>query len=183
MLKFIKKIIKERDRDIKDLDDTDFHDGLKQSQIKLLESVSGTQNVVDSLMVELRDDLITERKKIEFVAEMIHDGLITTTEIGDILTFNKAAEDIFQWSQDEIKKLNLADLIPGGPQMNHRELMQKYAKSESNTLAAPRMLRGKQKDGKVTELEVSVNRLKLSKDKVNFIIIIRDERRKHHKGN
>ena len=111
---------------------------------------------------------ITERKKMEkslrevnhFLNRLIEaspDGIIVTDAAGDIIIYNKAAEQLLGYSSDElIGRANIKDLYPRGLARKIREMMLDE-KSGKKGILPPTELYVKNKDGEVIDISLSAS--------------------------
>lgn len=62
------------------------------------------------------------------------DALLLFSQNGRVLHANKGAERIFGWSSDELKRMNLSDLIPRSYRERHQQLVKDFlSKQEATT--------------------------------------------------
>jgi len=173
MFKRIKKMWEDRKADYASLDDTDFDKDLWQSQIDLLEATTGTQNVVESLMQNLRMDLSDEKEKVKIVANALLDALITINGDGEILTFNRVAEGMFGWTSDEIKGCDIDELMPDGFRKKLCIDIERDKRTRSD-VSYTREITAITKDGFEFPVEISVNKIDLSNEVNNYVAVVRD---------
>ncbi|MBI5417509.1 PAS domain-containing sensor histidine kinase [Candidatus Poribacteria bacterium] len=93
------------------------------------------------------------------------DGIITFNVIGCIDSFNPAIGKLFNYSNKEITDLNIRDLIP-----DFDSLKKEKNNNEFNTIQETI---GKQKDGSVFQLELSISTMQFD-DQLMYIAILKD---------
>ena len=102
------------------------------------------------------------------------DGLITIDEHGYIQTFNRAAERIFGYKEDQVNGRNVSILMPELYALSHDNHIRRYLKSGNSRILGNIIERqGLRSDGVVFPMEISINEIKVGK-KISFIGIVRD---------
>ncbi|MGH9714464.1 MAG: PAS domain S-box protein [Candidatus Acidiferrales bacterium] len=112
---------------------------------------------------------MTERKKIEEtlhaseerfrkVAETAHDAIISADSHGKIVYVNRAAEQIFAHSSDELIGQPLALLMPERFRSSHLQGFERYLKTgEAHVIGKTVELAGRRKDGTEFPLQLSLS--------------------------
>ena len=128
---------------------------------------------------------ITERKKagealkdseeqFRSVAQSANDAIITADSEGIIKNWNRGAEKIFGYMEEEIIGKNLDIIIPQGYRENHIDGMRRVQSGGENHVVGNTVeLKGLHKSGKEFPLELSLAKWETSKGKF-FTGIIRD---------
>ncbi len=117
-----------------------------------------------------------KEKEIEIRALVDHafDGIITINERGIIETFNPAAELLFGYRATDVLGQNVSLLIPEPHRSDHDSYLKKYLKTgESEIIGLAIEVQGVRQDGKLIDLELTVNGMSL-RGKTKFIGILRD---------
>jgi two-component system, LuxR family, sensor kinase FixL len=105
------------------------------------------------------------------------DAIVTITRDGDILTFNRSAQRIFQYRADEMIGRNVRLLMPEPYRSQHDQYMQRYLQhGEAKIIGIGRELVGQRKDGSVFPIYLAVSEVIID-DTVTFTGIVRDIRR------
>lgn len=125
----------------------------------------------DQYMLEARD--ITERKRtaenlkdreqrLRGILDTVADAIITINERGEILSFNKAAEEIFGYTIREVLKQNISILIPEQHAKNHDQYLSNYLKTGIKNIIGNvnREESGIRKDGTEFPMELAVTELR-----------------------
>jgi len=182
---FFKKLRKlwEDNRDITALlDDTDYDKRLKESQLGLLEVAAGTQNVVESMLYNMKLDLNDERRKIKYLANLLQDALIIVDIEGKIELFNPAAELMFGYNVDDIIDNNITMLMPDKFKDIHPKFMAKFAEDDSSNrrLRLPREVVACKENGEEFPVEITISSFLYNDGTTKLIAMLRDitERKK-----
>lgn len=147
------------------------------------ESVSSTLN--DEAILEGFVTDITNVKEAEW--ELLHshafsaaivnsvvEAIITIDHNGHIKSFNKAAQEIFGYTFDEIKHKNITLLMPPNDAMHHRQYVADYLRTnQAHIIGRGRELEARRKDGSVFPVHISVNEIQNHEDRM-FVGLIRD---------
>ena len=115
------------------------------------------------------------------IIDNVIDGIITINIEGTIESFNKSAEEIFQYSRDEAIGKSINMLLPEEHVYEHDRYIQDYQKSGKGKIlgVGPRELGAKRKDGSIIPIELAISKMSFNNNTV-FIGAIRDisERKK-----
>ncbi len=112
--------------------------------------------------------------RISTVLNNIADGIITIDEAGTIESFTLAASKIFGYTEEEVKGKNMTLLMPATYKKRHSEGLQRYIKSNNKTIIGNRVeVEGQRKNGDIFPLELSINEMKIGKQRL-FSGIARD---------
>jgi diguanylate cyclase (GGDEF)-like protein/PAS domain S-box-containing protein len=109
------------------------------------------------------------------IVENMLDGVIGTDGKGAVITFNRAAEQIFGFNSSEILGRNINVLIPSPHTAGQTDYLAYFFKTEKGDATGRRVreLEGVRKDGSVFSMELGVVEIEQSGD-INFIGIVRD---------
>jgi len=116
-----------------------------------------------------------EKEQREIIDSMV-DAVISIDDEGVILSFNKAAEQLFDYSFDEIKGENVSMLMPEPFASVHNGYVQNYIKTgEVKATGFGQNVEGVNKDGSVVPVKIFVAELPNGSDgKKRFIISVVD---------
>lgn len=132
------------------------------------------REVVEELVISRTARLIESEEKNRAVVENAVDGLLTFDEYGTVESFNRAAENIFGYSADEVLGENIKILEPE----SHHEEQDSYLKYYRDTgikknIATGHRIKGKRKDGSVFPIDLSISEMVLGKTR-KLSCIVRD---------
>lgn len=115
------------------------------------------------------------QENLRAVIDNIAEGIITSDEKGNILTFNPAAEDIFGWKVSEIRGENVSTLMSNQDKEGHDRFLNKYIQSHNRKIlgSGPRDVIGIKKNGDLFHMELATSEMFSDKKRV-FIAIFRD---------
>lgn len=140
---------------------------LKQANISLLnsyqEKVASEQQLRD---VEL---------ELRTILDNANDAYVCITADGDVKAWNKQAEQIFGWSEDEVIGLKLDKLIiPPELQDAHLKGLKRFAEHKQSDMMGKRIeLEALRKDGLLIPVELQINVLEI-KGQTLFTSFLRD---------
>ncbi|MFH1852204.1 MAG: PAS domain S-box protein [Candidatus Neomarinimicrobiota bacterium] len=126
------------------------------------------------------DRISHSEEKIRAILTTAVDGIITITASGRIESFNRAAEQIFGYSADEVLGSNINILMPEPHSSQHDGYLNKYLKSgQAKVIGKGREMVGCRKDGTIFSMDLSVGEVLLNDQRL-YTGIVRDitERKK-----
>jgi PAS domain S-box-containing protein len=138
----------------------------------------------DILFVSIVKD-ITERKesenkladayeRLQKVLDTVVDGIITISDRGSITSFNPAAEKIFGFKAEEVTGKNVKMLMPDHYRKEHDGYINNYIESnEAKVIGIGREVQAMRKDGSIFPMELGVNEMQISGQRM-FVGIIRN---------
>jgi len=160
-------------------------------------NISPVRNEQDEIVnyVAVEDD-ITERKKLEteirqhrdHLADLVQvqtanikaivdtaaDGIITIDKLGNVLSFNGAAERMFGFSAEEVVGANINMLMPEPYHSAHDGYLERYFTTrEEHVIGYGREVVGQRKDGSTFPLYLAVSEMKVGAE-TRFTGIVRD---------
>ncbi len=104
------------------------------------------------------------------------DGIIVTDDSGRILAFNKACEDLFGYSADEITGQGISKIMPRSEAVHHGRHIARYLETgKKRIIGIGRDLEARHRDGTQFPIELSVGEANTNTGR-QFIGIIRDTR-------
>ena len=108
------------------------------------------------------------------ILDHVADAIITINQDGIIETFNRTAEQVFQYSATEAIGKNVKILMPEADDAQHDEYIARYLlPGGSNRLDKMRELIGRRKDGRLFPLELCVTRVKVQERDI-YVGALRD---------
>jgi PAS domain S-box-containing protein len=121
------------------------------------------------------EELLREREeRFRSIVSSVYDAIIILDENGRVLNWNKGAENIFGWSEEEMLGKSLTQTMPEKYRSQHTADLKRYKESrQSNLIGKSIELEGLRKDGKVFPLELSLGKWHKG-DNVFYCGIVRD---------
>jgi len=108
------------------------------------------------------------------IVDNVVDGLITINQQGIVLSFNRAAELIFQYSPDEVIGKNISLLMPNPFAKEHNRYLMNYIKTgKRKVIGINREVRGLCKNGLTFPVELGVSELQIDNQTI-FLGVVRD---------
>ncbi|TVP53372.1 MAG: EAL domain-containing protein [Halomonadaceae bacterium] len=133
-----------------------------------------------SAQITAESSLQEQSTRMQAIVENMLDAVISINGKGIVHTFNKAAEDIFGYSSDEMVGHNISRLM-GSPHREHHDsyLSQYIEAGIGNVTRLTRELQALRKDGTLFPIELSIIEMPQLAD-ISFVGIVRDitERKK-----
>ena len=129
---------------------------------------------------EAQSALRESEAMVRAIVETTVDGIITIDTSGVIETFNRAAEEIFGYTLDEVKGRNISMLMPNHIGKHHDGYIHAYLETGvAKIIGIGREVHGRRKNGSVFPLELSISELIIG-SRTLFTGVIRDitERRR-----
>ena len=102
------------------------------------------------------------------------DGVISIDQAGSIDTFNRAAENMFGWQEEEVVGQNISTLMPEPDHSQHPDYIRQYLRTRvARVIGTTTEVMGKRKDGSTFPLTLSVSESQIG-DRRIFTGILRD---------
>ncbi|MDH5369929.1 MAG: PAS domain S-box protein [Gammaproteobacteria bacterium] len=141
----------------------------------LTHSIDHMRNKIKSTL----DEITNKEKMTRAILETAPDAIITMDKKGIINSFNPGAENIFQYSSNEVIGQNIKILMPDDVSKHHDEYVTNFKKTASKIISKNRELNGMKKDGSLFPIEITIN-ANIIDGKPLFTGVLRDitERRK-----
>lgn len=112
--------------------------------------------------------------KLQAILDNTVDGFVTINDQGLVKGYNKACEDIFGYTPDEVLGRNVKMLMPEPYRSGHDGYLEHYRETgEKKIIGMGREVRGMRKDGSVFPLDLSVSEVRFQGRKI-YSGIIRD---------
>lgn len=121
--------------------------------------IASAHDIQDFKRVEV--ELAENKAQAQAILETTVDGIITIDEEGLILSFNRAASEIFGYAEGEILGENVRKLIPEPYKSGQARFMKEIQETgERRIIGHKRELTGQRKDGSIFPMELSVSEVK-----------------------
>lgn len=160
---------------------------ISEDQVKIIQDLAGL--VMDEMDLRLANmqsqldlknkhqilnDLADSKEVLAAILDNTVDGMITINEMGLLETFNKAAENLFGYSPQEVIGRNVKILMPAPYFSEHDGYLEQYKNSgHKKIIGIGREVEGKRKDGSIFPMELAVADIQLSGRRF-FAGIVRD---------
>jgi two-component system sensor kinase FixL len=119
-------------------------------------------------------DLLQSYAFSEAIADSVVDAVITINNNGQIQSFNNTAQNMFGYSFDEVKDINVKILMPQPYTDHHDQYLAQYiVTNETHIIGKGRELVAKRKDGTTFPIHLSVNEIHNNENKM-FVGVIKD---------
>ena len=119
-------------------------------------------------------------EKFRKVTELAIEGIILANQNGEIISWNKGAQSIFGYTEDEVLDKEIAFLMPERYRDDHRKGLQRVTSTGKSSLAGKMLeLVGKRKDGTEFPLELSLTTWTTPQERL-YNAIIRDITERKH---
>ena len=118
--------------------------------------------------------LFEAAKYNQAILDTVADGIVCIDARGTIRTFNKASEEIFGYTAEEVlgQKINL--LMPRSHADRHDDYLDNYAKTREAKLIGSRPeVEGKRKSGEIFPIEVALTEVAYNGEMI-FVGVVRD---------
>ena len=136
-----------------------------------------------SRRMELLSMLEASETRQRAMFDSVAEGIVTINEQGLIRSFNHGAENIFQYSADEVMDKNVSVLVPEKMRSDHENYTRESKLNSPRIIDRVRDLEGRKKDGSRFPIELSVTPM-MVQGKRYFIGVTRDisERKKYEEN-
>ncbi|MEW6982487.1 response regulator [Colwelliaceae bacterium 6471] len=161
--------LKEGDLSIR-LDPTKVHD-----EIRTLYEVINMFTIAQQFSTnDLKLKIDGQARRLSAVIEHVIDGIVTIDEKGKIVTFNRAAQTIFGYTESEVIGKNAKMLMPESYHSDYeRYLLKHITADEKKTIGIGHEVVGQRKNGAVFPMELAVSEVNIDNVR-HFIGITRD---------
>jgi len=142
----------------------------------------GTSTLIQT-NVALQAEILERRRtdhRLQSIVNTAVDGIVTIDRRGTVLTFNKAAEKIFDYTAAEVAGCNVKLLMPEPYHGEHDGYLSAYlATGVRKIIGIGREVQGRRRDGTIFPLELAVSEFEVDGE-VCFTGLVRDitERKK-----
>lgn len=115
--------------------------------------------------------------RLRAIVDSTSDGIITIDERGIVLDVNRAAEDLFGYSEAELVGRNVSLLMGSPHRERHDAHLERYLRTgEARIIGRERHLEGMHKDGHALPIALRVTELRTSGAARSFVAIVHDRR-------
>ena len=109
------------------------------------------------------------------VVDTAADAIILADQRGTVLSFNRAAEQIFGYSEKEVMRQNVRILMPEDQWTAHQGYLKRSRETKApHIVGVGRVVEGRRKDGTLFPLHLSIAEWNSGADEIGFTAILRD---------
>jgi two-component system CheB/CheR fusion protein len=120
-----------------------------------------TENVIDGIVMTFVDiTKIKDAENAQLLATVVNDSFdaVTVQDFkGDILAWNRGAEELYSWTEAEALKMNIRDMIPAN---KRKETLAFLKKLKGGEIVKTFKTKRKTKEGKILDIWLTVTILK-----------------------
>lgn len=125
----------------------------------------------------------TTAPRYHALVDLAYDAIVTMDSRHNITLFNRAAENLFGYSSQEILGQPIVTLLPEKYRVGHPQKVQRFSDSYQPGLrqaTPPKMdgsnsVYGRHRDGTIIPVEIAVSKIRMN-DEIEFMAIVRDIR-------
>ncbi len=145
-----------------------------KSDINFMESVGQiVAAAIDRKYAE--EEIVRGKEFTDNLIETAQDAIVCIDEKGIVTIWNRAAEEIFGYSNEEIVGQQILTIIPGRYKKDHIKGMELFMETNKTRIIGKTVeVNGLKKDGNEVPIDMSLSFQKLDNEKYIFIAIIRD---------
>eukprot|EP00759_Apiculatamorpha_spiralis_P055631 PhF_6_TR7865/c0_g1_i1/m.11492 len=140
-------------------------------------SKSGMPSTFVGYLMDCTEEKITTRQKMidETVADLSPIPLLTITQVGIIISVNKAMCSEFGYRRDEVIDHNVKMLMPEEIAVRHDGILASYNQSRiKRVIGSTRRLHGRRKNGTTFPVEIRVEEVRDEDDVATFVGFLRN---------
>ncbi len=131
-----------------------------KSEVTQLNHVINHVQLNHRLLEKTRNDLNRQQRQLHSILDNMVDAVITIDEEGIVLSFNRAAEMTFGYTENEIVGHNINKIIPDPQAELHQNYLQHYLKTgESHVLDHGREVKAQRKNKEIFPIHISISEL------------------------
>jgi two-component system sensor kinase FixL len=128
------------------------------------------QEIAERTSVE--EALRKSEARLADIIDIAADAIISIDSTQRIILFNKAAEEIFGYSADDLLGQSLDVLIPPELWANHREHVTAFGRSmETRRAMVGRQIRGRRKNGEEFPAEAAISKIEADGQFINTVVL------------
>jgi two-component system sensor kinase FixL len=117
---------------------------------------------------------MAETERLDAILTMTVDGIIVIDARGRIEAFNRGAQDLFGYPEDEVLGRNVSILMPSPHHEQHDNYLERYLSTgEARIIGVGREVTGRRRDGTVFPVQLSVGEMRIGGQR-KFTGMLRD---------
>ncbi|MEH6826327.1 MAG: PAS domain S-box protein [Motiliproteus sp.] len=126
------------------------------------------QDITERKRIELQ--LLESEKRLNFILNTAADGIITISATGQIESVNRAAEQMFGYTREEMRGQRINLLMPEVYRKQHDV----YLKTEQKKIMGQgRVVPGLRRDGSIFSMDITIGEARMEEGRM-FIAVVRD---------
>jgi len=108
------------------------------------------------------DAALTRAERLDAILNLTIDGIIVIDATGRIEGFNRGAQDIFGYHEEEVLGRNVSMLMPSPQHEEHDAYLERYLTTgEARIIGIGREVTGRRRDGKLFPVQLSVQEMRI----------------------
>jgi diguanylate cyclase (GGDEF)-like protein/PAS domain S-box-containing protein len=125
--------------------------------------------------MQLTHELEVSTSRFRSVVDAAYDAIITMDQQHCITLFNRAAENLFGYSSEEVLGQPITQLLPERYRANHSRYVQQFARSpvRSRQMDERNRVYGQHRDGTLLPVEIAISKINVG-GLIEFTAVIRD---------
>jgi PAS domain S-box-containing protein len=105
---------------------------------------------------------LTRAERLDAILNLAVDGIIVIDATGRIEAFNRGAQEIFGYHEEEVLGRNVSMLMPSPHHEQHDAYLERYlATGEAKIIGSGREVTGRRRDGTVVPVQLSVREMRI----------------------
>ena len=113
-------------------------------------------------------------ERLDAILKMTVDGIIVIDAKGRIEAFNRGAQDLFGYHEDEVLGRNVSILMPPPHQKQHDTYLERYlATGKAKIIGIGRAVTGRRRDGTLFPLHLAVREMRIGGER-KFTAMLHD---------
>lgn len=129
---------------------------------------------IEEIWHKQQTQLKREKELYDAILNNIYEAVLTINPAGEVLSYNKAAENLFGHTAEEVIGNNVKMLMPEPFHSEHDGYLQNYMQTgEAKIIGIGREVEGQRKNGEVFPLFLAVTKI-VSEDTPIFVGVVRD---------
>jgi PAS domain S-box-containing protein len=137
------------------------------------------QNIDISDLKYAQDDLAARESHLRSILETVPEAMVVIDDVGEMISFSKAAEKLFGYAADEVCGRNVRMLMPNPDRDRHDGYIARYvATGERRIIGFGRVVTGQRKDGTTFPMELAIGEAAANGKRI-FTGFIRDLTSRH----
>jgi PAS domain S-box-containing protein len=119
-------------------------------------------------------------ERLDAILNMTVDGIVVIDAMGRIEAFNRGAQDLFGYPEEEVLGRNVSILMPSPHHEQHDSYLERYLRTgEARIIGMGREVTGRRRDGTVFPVHLSVGEMRIGGER-KFTGMLRDLTKRVH---